>query len=163
MTNELTEYIKNNCKWPFSWGEFLLNYPILIAPILLIILSTKDLLIFISFPKILILILGLFLTIYIILRIESERRFLYLTINSNITIKEIREKLELLNWINIDIKSDSIQFLDKGSFLSGGVIVTIIKYDNNMILVNSKPMGGQPFTFYREKRNYKKIKKNLQT
>jgi hypothetical protein len=162
MTNEQAEYIKSSYKWPFSWTDFLLSYPILIAPILLIIFSTNDLLIFFSYTKTLIVILGLFLTFYIIHRIESERCFLLLTVEPSITFREISDKLELLNWIIIDIKSDRIQFLDKSPFLLGGVCVTIIRYDNNKILVNSKPFGGQPFTLYREKINYKKIKQILQ-
>jgi len=67
-----------------------------------------------------------------------------------------------LDLINLQTESEKIEFLDKVCFLSGGVYVTIIKYDDNNILINTRPFGKQPFTINRDRVNYKRIKTLLQ-
>jgi len=85
-----------------------------------------------------------------------------LTLNPNITFKDIRQKLDSLGWINLQTEKEKLEFLDKVCILSSGVSVTIIKYDENRILINTKPFSREPFTINRDGVNYKKIKNLLQ-
>jgi hypothetical protein len=158
MNKEQEDYIRMNLKWPFSWGDFFLHYSILIVPIIIIVLSLRALFFSYSFDTVLTLVLGLFLTFFILYRVDREKRFRILTIDSNVTFIEIRDKLEFMRWIILDSKVNRLIFLDKISVFSGGCYVTIIRFDDKNILVNTRPFDGQPFTFFRNNINYKKIK-----
>jgi len=161
MTRE--EYIRKNLKWPLTWEVFFMRYLIVLIMIGITISS------FVSLiekdyqeSNIILFILGLSLFLFAFIRIQSERHFRRLKLNPNIKFKDIRKKLDSLDLINLQTESEKIEFLDKVCFLSGGVYVTIIKYDDNNILINTRPFGKQPFTINRDRVNYKRIKTLLQ-
>ena len=171
MTKEQEDYIKSNLKWPFSWEDIFFRYFILIAPIALIVLSFsifygdfnyeashhKD------FIKLLLLgltifFIGLLLMYFSIKRIKTESRFQILELNPGITFENIPEKIKSLKWTLVESSQECMCLNSPLSWFSWGEDITILKFDDNTILINSRPGGRQPFTMNRDKINFEKLK-----
>jgi hypothetical protein len=67
------------------------------------------------------------------------------------------EKISLLQWRVAAKENDTFLVESKTSLFSLGEWITIIKINENNILINSRPIGRQPFTHNRNKINYKKL------
>lgn len=172
--SEEIEYIKTNLKWKFNWTDFT-RYFIIVGPIGITFIAYsmfyggfkfghtyKDN--FMNpffFTASCGLLLGLFFTYYTIKRIETERKFRILGLPDNISFVDIPDKIQAIKWTIIDKKKDVIRASTKISLFSWGECVTIIKGSDNIILINSQPFGRQPFTFNRDKVNFKKLKDAL--
>jgi hypothetical protein len=92
-----------------------------------------------------------------LIRIQSERKFRRLKVNSNLTITDLWQKLKPLNWIILHNDPNELEFYNKGSAFSASVYVTIILLNENELLINTRP-DKQPFTINRNIANYKKIR-----
>ena len=172
VTNQEKDFIRNNLKWPFSWTDFFGRYFIIMGPISISFIAVSMFFggfkfghiyenSFINsffFTALTMFLLGLFLTYYIIKRIESEKRFVLLTLPINVLFDEIPDKLKSLKWSLITKKNDEIEIATNISFFSWGESVTILKVESNKIVVNTRPNGCQPFTFNRDRVNFKKLK-----
>lgn len=175
IIKEEKDYIKRNLKWKLKWIEtFSHRYFIIVAPIFIIIISCSmfyggfkfghiyknNFMNMFFFTASVQLVSGLFITFYTIKRIETERKFQSLELPDNMTFADICDKIQSIKWTIIDKEKDVIQASTKMSLFSWGEIVTII-VENNTILINSQPFGRQPFTFNRDKVNFKKLKEAL--
>jgi hypothetical protein len=170
MTKAHMKYIVEHRKWPFSWPDFFLRYYIMFAPIALMCLSflpfiyaTKDDKVWLSNDDPMLLVPlsicagGFFLGMFTYRRIESERTFRLVPIPPEFEFDDYIYILELLEWRIVKIEDNYIKAKTKHSLFSWGETVTLIFTDRE-ILMNSRPMGSQPFTFNRDLVNYRKLK-----
>lgn len=177
MTAEQKEYIKINFKWPYNGHDILLRYFFLIGPIGVIIISFsmffggfkyghiyKDNFLNTFFLGALTsLAFGVWLTYFSLTRIKRENHFSVLTLNTTISFDSIARKVEPLQWTTLQTNSDSLEFSTKILPLSWGEKITIIKIDERIIIINSRPLNShQPFTINRDKVNFNKLKTILQ-
>src|SRR5690606_19049183 len=160
-----------NLKWKFNWIDFI-RYFIIIGPIGITFIACsmfyggfkfghiyKDN--FMNpffFTALCGFLLGLFFTYYTIKRIETEKKFHILKLPDNISFTDVSDKVQTIKWTIISKEKNVIQASTKISLFSWGERVTIVKGNNNTILINSQPFGRQPFTFNRDKVNFKKLK-----
>jgi len=157
-------------KWPFSWRDFFLRYYIMFAPIALMFMSflpfiyaTKYDTVWLSKDHPMLLIplgictSGFLLGIFTYRRIESERSFRVVPIQPGFEFDDYIYILEELEWRIVKIEADYIKAKTKSSLFSWGETVTLIFQDRE-ILMNSRPMGSQPFTLNRDLVNYRKLK-----
>jgi hypothetical protein len=156
-------FIKEKHKWRIVWTDIFDRYFILTAPLWLVFLSFM-----ISYFSInqdsdysfLLVTIPIFffgcLTFYLVLnRIESERKFKPIKLQNDQAF-DIEKCINQLGW-RLSSKNDKVVTLfTKISFFSWGETITII-LDDNQLLFNSRPQGSQPFTFNRDKVNYKKL------
>lgn len=156
------KYIINNLKWPISHFGYISNYFILFFPYILIYAGLE------KFNEdksaLLLIIIGIFFFIYIIYRIESERKFKELSFNKDLSTSEIGKLLELKSgWKLIANSSASgiIKFNTSTSFFDQGQTVTIIRIKKEKILINTQPNGRAVFTFFKDILNYNQVKKIL--
>lgn len=171
MTIEEKDYIKTNLKWQFKWFDFFNRYLIIVGPIAITFIAysmfyggfkfghihNNNFMNPYFFTASFGLVLGVFFTYFTIRRIETERKFETLKLPDNISFTEIADKIQTLKWTIICKEKDVIRASTKTSIFSWGEYVTIIESCDNSILINSQPFGRQPFTFNRNKVNFKKI------
>lgn len=164
LTLEEIEYIKKNLKWPFRFEHYN-SLLFLILPLFFVYLGMKDLIngksIHSDIKPYSIIIIGLTTFIWILLRIQSESKFKKIDLKNEINMVEIDQKLSHLSWITLVNGKNKRVYLDKVCLFSSGVYVTIIQYDEKTLLINTSPFGNQPFTFFRDKINFDKIKFSL--
>ena len=174
ITDEEKDYIKSNLKWQFNWVDFS-RYFIIVGPIGITFIAysmfyggfkyghiyNNNFMNPFFFTASCGLLLGLFFTYFTIRRIETERKFQAFELPENISLTDISDKIQTFKWTIISKEKDAIQASTKISLFSWGERVTIIKASDKSILVNTQPFGRQPFTFNREKVNFKKIKELL--
>ena len=174
MTPKEKDYIKAHLKWKFSWFDFS-RYFIVLGPIVITVVAfsmfyggfkyghiyDNNFMNPFFFTASCGLFIGLFFTYYTVRRIETEKMFQTLELPENISFNQISDIIQDMKWTVIGKEIDVIQLSTKISLLSWGECVTIIKADNNSILINSQPFGLQPFTFNRDKVNFKKLKNTL--
>ena len=170
MTEKEKEYIKVNLKWPFNWFDFF-RYIFVVAPLSLALVSfsmfyggfkfghiyKNNFMNSFFFTALIGLIISLFLTYYFIKQIRNDFKFLSLALPNNITSDNVPEKNSLLQWRVAAKENNTFLVATKTTLFSWGEWITIIKVDEKNILINSRPAGRQPFTFNRNKINYKKL------
>jgi hypothetical protein len=108
------------------------------------------------------LLLGVFFIYYTIRRINIENKFLLIELPKHISFDDIPEKILSTKWFVTTKKDEFIQVSTNITFFSWGELITIINNADNCILVNSRPIGRQPFTFNRDRVNFEKLKALLQ-
>ena len=174
ITDEEKDYIKTNLKWKFNWVDFS-RYFIIVGPIGITFIAYSMFYGGFKFGHIYKdnfmnpffftasceLLLGLFFTYFTIRRIETERKFQSLVLPENMSFADISDKIQTLKWTIIGKGKDIIQVSTSISLFSWGERLTIIKASDKSILVNTQPFGRQPFTFNRDKVNFKKLKNAL--
>lgn len=164
MTQEEIDYIKKNLKWPISI-EYVSSLLFVFLPLLFVYFGIKDLIVGKSihsdFELFNFIIIGSITFLWILLRIQSERKFRKLELDKEYNIKEIDQRLSPFLWITLESGKNKRVYLDKVCLFSYGVYVTIIQVDEKTLLINTKPFGRQPFTFNRDKVNFKRIEKRL--
>lgn len=164
MSEKEIEYIKKNLKWPINI-EYITSLLFLFIPSIFIYFGLKGLIIgktnlsnMVLFNFILIGSISFFLILY---RIQSERKFRKLELNKEYDVKEIDQKLSFLLWTTIEKGKNKRVYIDKVCLFSYGVYVTIIQLDKKTLLINTKPLRRQPFTFNRDNVNFQRIKQRL--
>ena len=164
MSDKEIEYIKTNLKWPINI-EYITSLLFLFLPLMFIYFGIKDIIIGESIHSNLALfnfiIFGSITFFWILFRIQSERKFKKLELSKEYNIKEIDQKLSTFLWITLEVGKYKRVYIDKVCLFSYGVYVTIIQIDEKTLLINTKPLGRQPFTFNRDKVNFKRIKQIL--
>lgn len=161
MDSNKKKNIINNLKWPLTHFEYISNYFSLFFPYILIYAGlskyNED-----EFAFVLI-IIGIFALIYIIFRIESERKFKELNFNKDLSTSEIGKLLEVNGWTLMANSNSSgiIKLNTSTSFLDQGQTVTIIRVTKEKILINTQPNGRAVFTFFKDIFNYNQVKEIL--
>jgi hypothetical protein len=155
------EYIINNLKWPINHFEYFSHYFISIIPISLIYIGIaeyrkeEDILPLVS--------TGITLLLFIIYRIETERKFRELIITKDLSTIEIGKILEKNGWILRNWHDATLELTTNKNNLYQGERVTIIKVTKDKILINTQPSGNRAsFTIFKEKINYREIKRILE-
>ena len=96
-----------------------------------------------------ILLFGLLLFGFILYRIKAEKKFILFELkNSN--FDELKNYIGKSGWLLGKNKKDNLILYTKTSCFSWGEKITIIKYNDQYILVNSRP-EKQPITINRDK------------
>lgn len=91
MNKEKKEYVINHLKWPLNHFDYFSNYFILPIPILTIYIGATE---FKRVNSLTLLISGILILIFIVYRIEAERKFKKLTFTEDLSTKEIGELLK---------------------------------------------------------------------
>jgi hypothetical protein len=165
------EYIKSNLKWSFSWSDSA-TYLILVGPVGMAMgacsmfyggfkfgnIYENNFINSFFFTAFVGLVLSLFISYYVIMRIEIEKRFTKIVLPKNVSFNDIQKKIKSSNWILSKVNSEFIEVLTNTSFFSSSEVITIVKKDYDIILFNCRPMGRQPFTFGRDVINLDKLK-----
>ncbi|MEN2403041.1 hypothetical protein GKZ90_0024860 [Flavobacterium sp. MC2016-06] len=159
MNPKKYKYIIDNLKWPFSHFNYSSHYLISLIPLTLIYLGITN-------PRkdndaSNLLIGGIILLVFIIYRIESERKFVELTLKKDLSTFEIAKLLEKNGWELTNQYDGVIEFRVNKSIFNQGETITIIRISKEKILINTQPNGKAVFTFFREILNYKEVKKIL--
>lgn len=170
MNQEDIIYIKNNLKWRFKLSEIYNHYFVLLFPSFIILISFSmfkggakfghlngEFLI----TAITILLFGLLFLIFIVNRIQAEKKFKLFELK-NLSFEEFEDIIRKSGWSIVESKNDNLILITKTSCFSWGEKITIIKYKDNKILVNSRP-ERQPITINRDKINYYKLQKLINT
>ncbi len=174
MNKEERQHILLHHKLAFSLWDIIERYFILIAPIGICFVAFSMFIGGIRFghiyqnnflnsfflTAITLLCLGLWLTIFIFKRIESERTFKVINIPNHACESIIEKIIYQLGWTIISKDSTEIVAITKISYFSWGELVTIL-FEKDQLLINTRARGRQPFTINRDKVNYKKILENL--
>ncbi|SNR29567.1 hypothetical protein [Flavobacterium sp. ov086] len=160
MDRKTKEYVIQKLKWPIGYFDYVGNYFVLFMPLLLIYAGITNYERDNDGPFLIS--VGMIFLIYIVFRIESERRFKELIITKDLSTNEIGKLLQRNKWILTDQGDGTLSFYTNSSLFSDGQKVTIIKVAKEKILINTLPAGRAPFTFFKEKLNYEEIKKILQ-
>ena len=157
MTSAQENYIRTNLKWSLTWV-------IAVKYFLIICIGAASLYVLKNYlddstngTNLIVFLFGLCLSVFALIRIQSERKFRLLKVNSNLTITDLWQKLKPLNWIILHDDPNELEFYDKGSAFSASVYVTIILLNENELLINTRP-DKQPFTINIDIANYKKIR-----
>lgn len=160
MNRKTKEYVIQKLKWPISYFDYVGNYFVLLLPLLLIYAGItnyerdNDGSFLISF--------GMIFLILIVFRIESERRFKELILTKDLSTDEIGKLLQRNKWLLTSQGDGTLEFNTNSSSFSDSQKVTIIKVTKEKILINTLPAGRAPFTFFKDKLNYKEVKKILE-
>jgi len=171
MTTKELKFIKTNLKWSFTWSDFLSRYFIIIGPFVIALIgctmfnagfrfgyiSVDNFMNSYFYSAIIELLFGSTLTYYIIRRIGNEKKFVIVILPNNITFDDIPKKISLSNWTTAAKSKEVIEISTNVTLFSWGEFITIVKLEDNTILVNSRPTGRQPFTFNRDIVNLKKL------
>jgi len=160
MNRKTKEYVIQKLKWPISYFDYVENYFVLFLPLLLIYAGITNYKRDNDGPFLIS--VGIIFLIYIVFRIESERRFKELIITRDLSTDEIGKLLQKNKWILTSQGDGTLGFYTNSSLFSDGQKVTIIKVARQKILINTLPAERAPFTFFRDKFNYRKIKKILE-
>lgn len=158
MTPKTRKYIINNLKWPAGSLDYCGKYFILFFPFILIYAGLgkpTDGNIELSLIG-----AGVISFIYIVYRIESERKFKELVFKNDLSTIEIAKLLEKSGWI-LTNWSDGVVRLRTNNSLDANQTITIIKVTKEKILINTQPNGRPPFTFFKDVMNYNQVKKVL--
>ena len=139
-------------KWPIGYFDYVGNYFVLFMPLLLIYAGITNYERDNDGPFLIS--VGMIFLIYIVFRIESERRFKELIITKDLSTNEIGKLLQRNKWILTDQGDGTLSFYTNSSLFSDDQKVTIIKVAKEKILINTLPAGRDPFTFFKEKLNY---------
>jgi hypothetical protein len=165
MTEELLERIKQNERWPITFWD-IFNCIILIAPLGIIIISLSalrsgiindvpDLIL----TAIILMILGIFLTIFVSIRLYQNQHFYCWNI-PDLSKEQIDAALKRANFSNVEYDKLGFYICNTNvSMFSWGERITII-VDNNTLLINSRPDGDshfQPITIFKDRKNIKLI------
>ena len=130
MTQEEIDYIKKNLKWPISI-EYVSSLLFVFLPLLFVYFGIKDLIVWKSihsdFKLFNFIIIGSITFLWILLRIQSERKFRKLELDKEYNIKEIDQRLSPFLWITLESGKNKRIYLDKVCLFSYGVSVTIIQ------------------------------------
>ena len=162
MNDEDIEFIRQKYKWRFLWTDIFDKYFILIVPFFFIFLAlmisyfaliriTDFTFLLVTIP---IFLFGCLTFYFMFKRIENERKFRIIPFEKQIL--DFEKNFSNLGWELYSKTEKVIVGVTKISFFSWGETVTII-LDNKELLFNSRPQGRQPFTFNRDKVNYKKF------
>lgn len=170
---EQIDYIKNHHRAKKTFDDYT-NYFIFIFPLAFIGIGLSMLFNFLKFHTGLpILLVGLFLvalgtvfSIFTAKRLTENLTFEQIYLYRNTDLDEIANKLKTYfkaNNIHIDRRNNVITIMTKLSAFSWGETMTIIKLEDNIILINSRPNNGssQPVTIIKDRRNIKKLKQIL--
>jgi hypothetical protein len=161
MDSNKKKYIVNNLKWPITHFEYISNYFSLIFPFIFIYAG------FSKYDKdatsLGLIIFAVIVLIYIIFRIESERKFKELNFSKDLSTNEIGKLLEINGWTLMANSNTSgiIKLNTSTSFLDQGQTITIIRVTKEKILINTQPNGRAVFTFFKDLLNYNQIKEVL--
>ena len=135
MTQEEIEYIKKYLKWPISF-KLISSYLISFLPLIFVFFGIKDLIIqksiFNNLELFSFIIIGLTSFFWILLRINSERKFRKLKLNKEYDIKQIDQKLSPFLWITLESGKNKRVYLDKVCLFSSGVYVFVIQIENKI-------------------------------
>ncbi|MBO9584259.1 MAG: hypothetical protein J7574_08880 [Flavobacterium sp.] len=109
-------------------------------------------------------IIGILVLLYIIFRIESERRFKELVFDKDLSTSEIGKLIESNGWtLMANSNADGIIKLNtSSSSLDPGQTVTIMRVTKEKVLINTQPNGRAFFTFFKDILNYNRVKKILE-
>ncbi len=102
------------------------------------------------------LVLGICLFLFIFRRIRTESRFKVIDLPDNVNKSVIEAMLPQLGWTMDCNEENQIVATTKVSPFSWGEAVTLL-FDKNKVLINTRPVGMQPFTVNRDKINYRKF------
>ncbi|MBL0739419.1 hypothetical protein JI750_21190 [Flavobacterium sp. GN10] len=159
MDSNTKKYIINNLKWPAN--QYISNYFALFFPFLFIYagLSKYD----DDESALTLIIVGISVLIYMIFRIESERRFKEIFFNKDLSTSEIGKLIESTGWTLMANSNASgiIKLNTSSSFLDPGQTVTIIRVTKEKVILNTRPNGRAFFTFFKDILNYNKVKQIL--
>ena len=161
MNQKKKEYIIENLKWPINHYDYSSNYLVSLIPICLIFFGITE---FEREDSLSVLLTGIFFLIFIIYRIETERKFTEITFEKDLSTIEIGKLLAKNNgWIIQNQFDGTLELTANRSTGYGGEIVTIVRTAKKKILVNTQPTGRAPFTFFKVNINYNEIKKIVET
>lgn len=159
MTSKTKKYIIENLKWPITSLDYLGKYFIMFFPFIMIYAGlgkSTD-----NNVELNLIGVGIISFIYIIYRIESERKFRELLFKKDLSTLEIGKLLEKNGWILTNWSDGVIQLRTNSSYSYESQTVTIIRITKEKILVNTQPNGKPPFTFFKDKLNYNQVKSVL--
>jgi len=169
---EQIDYIKINHKSQKTFGHYS-NYLIFIFPLAFIGIGFSMFFNFFQFhtglPMLLIglgfVALGTTFGFFTAKRLMQNLTFVHIKLHQHTNLDEIAGKLKAffeVNDIHIDRTSNVITATTKWSAFSWGEVITVIKLDNQEVLINSRPYSyRQPVTILRDRQNIKKLKQIL--
>ena len=159
MDSKTKKYIVDNLKLPLS--QYISHYFALFFPSILIYAGLTKYGEDESAPNLIM--IGILALIYMVFRIESERRFKELTFNKDLSTTEIGKLIESTGWtLKANSNADGIIRLNTStSSLEQGQTVTIIRVTKERLLINTQPNGRAFFTFFKDILNYNQVKKIL--
>lgn len=158
MNPKTRKYVIDNLKWPVGYFNYYSKYFILFFPFILIYAGlgkSTDTNIELNLVG-----TGIISFLYIVYRIESERKFTELTFKKDLSTIEIGKLLEKNGW-RLTNSNDGVVQLTTNPSLGEGQTITIIRVTKEKILINTQPNGRPPFTFFKDKLNYNKVKSIL--
>jgi hypothetical protein len=155
------EYIIKNLKWPINHYDYSCNYLVVFVPLFLIFVGITEFKKNGTFSVLLFAIISLLFLIY---RIETERKFTELIFKKDLSTIEIGKLLVKKNgWIIQNQYDGTLELSVNRSVGYVGEIVTIIRITTDKILINTQPAGIAPSTFFKVNLNYNEIRKTLET
>ncbi|NRS87566.1 hypothetical protein HNQ02_000473 [Flavobacterium sp. 7E] len=159
MNQKKKKYIIQNLKWPINHYEFSSNYLFAFFPLCLIFVGITE---FEREDSCTVLLSGIIFLIFVIYRIETEKKFTELTFKKDLSTIEIGKLLVKNGWILRNQFDGTLELTtNKGNFYQGEN-VTIIRTKIDKILINTQPSGRAPFTFFKVNINYHEIRKILE-
>jgi hypothetical protein len=78
--------------------------------------------------------------------------------SKKMSTQEIITALEKNGWKLQEQNNDVIKLSTKSSGFSWGEIVTIIRFKENYLYINTRPSGRNSFTFFKDKINFNIVK-----
>ena len=161
MNQKKKIYIIENLKWPINHYDYSSSYFVTLIPLFLIFIGITE---FKREDSLFVLLTGIFFLIFIIYRIETERKFTELIFEKDLSTIEIGKLLAKNNgWIIQNQYDGTLELLANSSNGYGGEIVTIVRTAKNKILINTQPTGRAPFTFFKVNLNYNEIRKIIES
>lgn len=171
MEREDKEYILLHYKFPFTWWDIFERYFILIAPLAISFIFfsmfiggfkfghiyRNNFLNSFFLTAVIGLVFGICLTLFIWRRIQSERCFRVINLPDSVDNFDVEDMLQELGWTIASKETNEIVARTKTSPFSWGEVVTLL-FDKSKVLVNTRPIGRQPFTINRDKANYRKLR-----
>ena len=166
MTEELLERIKINERWPISFWD-IFDFIILLLPLSFFLIASLSALrsgIINDVPDliltaIILMILGIFLTIFVSIRLYQNQHFYCWSI-PDLSKQQIEAALKRVNISNVEYDKLGFYICNTNvSMFSWGECITII-FDNDTLLINSRPNRDshfQPITIFKDRKNIKLI------
>lgn len=163
------DYIKANYKSQRTFNDYV-NYFVFIFPLAFLSIGLSMLFNFFKFqtglPVFLVglcfICMGTAFGIFTAKRLTQNLTYEQINPHQIIDIDDTASKIKTLfktNNIHIDRANNVITATTKWSAFSWGELITIIKLDNNSILINSRPNGfNQPVTIIKDRQNIKRLK-----
>jgi hypothetical protein len=167
---EEVEQIKLRKKFARTFDDYI-SYVFFVAPIGFIIIGYSMITNYFKFNNpVNILISGISIfafgltTVFFFFRKFNENiKFETISISPDMNIDVLADKLNVEFGscrLVINKTLQKIELITNTSALSWGEQVTLL-FDSDTILINSRPIGKQPFTIFQDKQNIRKIKKLL--